>query len=110
MHIQVFERQQSFLIVFVQAKPLSKLSDFAPSSSVFDGPVLCSVFGQFIVHFASLFAVLHLCQSEYAVPEASAAISDSRWTQVIKPIADSRFTPNVVNSASVFAFWHNQHE
>ena len=95
-------------LIFLQAKPLPKLSDFSPASSVFQSPVLGSILGQFVVHFMCLFAVLQLCQSDLAVPSAVATGEDAQgssdmmgisWTQVIKPIADSRFTPDIVNTA-----------
>jgi cation-transporting ATPase 13A1 len=88
-----------------QAKPLAKLSDFAPACSVFQGSVLGSILGQFVIHFSCLFAVLRLCQSEYALPTdaivGSAELTElgTTWTQVAKPIADSRFTPDIINTA-----------
>jgi manganese-transporting P-type ATPase len=103
-----------------QAKPLPKLSDFSPASSVFQAPVLGSILGQFVVHFACLFAVLQLCQSDHALPlplslslsptlglevtgagagEGGGEEGGSGWTQVVKPIADSRFTPDVISTA-----------
>lgn len=94
--------------IFLQAKPLPKLSDFSPASSVFEGPVLGSILGQFVVHFICLFAVLHICESDLAIPSSVATGDDvqgssdlmgNNWTQVIKPIADSRFTPDIVNTA-----------
>ena len=71
-----------------QAKPLTKISSARPSKSVFSLAVIASIIGQFFVHLICLFCVLQLC-ANYSVKEDDAVITS----------ADSRFQPNLVNSA-----------
>lgn len=104
----LFPLSLSLSLFVSQAKPLQKLSAASPTFSVFQLPVICSILGQFVTHFSCLFAVLFLCQSEYAIPNRApmgseevlpATLSGATWTQVTKPIADSRFTPDLINTA-----------
>lgn len=71
-----------------RAKSLPRLSPEKPPDSVFAKSVIMSIAGQFIVHLACLVAVLHLCGQH----------SDPR-DQSSRPIPDSRFQPNLVNSS-----------
>lgn len=69
-----------------QAKPVPGISTQRPVSSIFAKAVLLSLLGQFLVHFASLLAVLYICEQYVAVDDFSLS-------------ADGKFQPNVVNSA-----------
>jgi cation-transporting ATPase 13A1 len=68
------------------AKPLQKISEMKPPSSIFAASVIVSILGQFAIHFASLFAVSWIC-AQY--------VSDDDFS--LSP--DGKFQPNVVNSA-----------
>ena len=69
-----------------QAKPMMKLDPAKPPSSAFAASIVASITGQFVVHFASLLAVLHLCK-QHISPD------DSTLTM------DGKFQPNVINSS-----------
>ena len=68
------------------AKPLQKISDNRPPSSIFDKSVMVSIVGQFVIHFFSLFATLWICEQHLSDDDFSLS-------------ADGKFQPNVVNSA-----------
>lgn len=70
------------------AKPLQKISDRKPPSSIFAKSVAMSIIGQFAVHFCSLLATLYICEQHMSENDFSLS-------------ADGKFQPNVVNS-SVF--------
>lgn len=72
------------------AKPLPHLSEKRPPHSVFAFSVLFSIFGQFLVHICSLFLVLTLCQ--WPISSLEPVLETDR------PVADSRFSPNLVNT------------
>lgn len=69
-----------------QAKPVPGIAAQRPTSSIFAKSVVFSLLGQFIVHFASLLAVLYICEQYVAADDFSLS-------------ADGKFQPNVVNSA-----------
>ena len=69
-----------------QAKPLANVAAKKPPSSVFAKSVLLSIIGQFAVHLASLMATFVLCSRYLRV--------DDRYFS-----PDSKFRPNVINSA-----------
>jgi cation-transporting ATPase 13A1 len=69
-----------------QAKPVPGISSQRPVSSIFAKAVVLSLLGQFLVHFASLLAVLYICEQYVAADDFSLS-------------ADGKFQPNVVNSA-----------
>lgn len=69
-----------------QAKPVPGIAAQRPTSSIFAKAVVLSLLGQFIVHFASLLAVLYICEKYVAADDFSLS-------------ADGKFQPNVVNSA-----------
>lgn len=69
-----------------QAKPVPGIAAQRPTSSIFAKAVVLSLLGQFIVHFASLLAVLFICEQYVAKDDFSLS-------------ADGKFQPNVVNSA-----------
>jgi cation-transporting ATPase 13A1 len=68
------------------AKPVQRVASSKPPSSVFSLAASLSIVGQFCVHMLCLAYVLRLCEP-YALPEDMAAG------------ADSKFSPNLVNSA-----------
>jgi cation-transporting ATPase 13A1 len=70
-----------------QAKPLIILAPHKPPGSAFAPSVMVSVVGQFVVHLGCLVATLSLCE-QYSR-------SDDLPT-----LADGKFQPNVVNSAT----------
>jgi len=74
-----------------QAKPLVRLSENKPPSTIFSLSVLLSILLQFIVHFLSLLAALHLCE----LYSPSTTYTNSEESSVI---TDGKFHPNVVNS------------
>ncbi|CAK8996917.1 Probable manganese-transporting ATPase PDR2 (Protein MALE GAMETOGENESIS IMPAIRED ANTHERS) (Protein PHOSPHATE DEFICIENCY RESPONSE 2) [Durusdinium trenchii] len=75
------------LFMFVSwAEPLEELSKERPVSRIFCTPVIMSLVGQLAVHFAALFAVLHLT---LPFVEADAEEMDP----------DADFKPNVINTA-----------
>jgi manganese-transporting P-type ATPase len=77
------------LFFFVsRAKSLPRLSPEKPPASVFAKSVITSIAGQFVVHLLCLVAVLQLC-GQYSDPR----------DHTFRPIPDSRFQPNLVNSA-----------
>jgi cation-transporting ATPase 13A1 len=69
-----------------QAKPVPGISAQRPISSIFAKAVVLSLLGQFLVHFASLLAVLFICEKYVTKDDFS-----------LSP--DGKFQPNVVNSA-----------
>jgi cation-transporting ATPase 13A1 len=69
-----------------QAKPLAQLAPARPPSSVFAASISVSIVGQFVIHLASLWATLRLCQ-QYISPDDSTLAMDGK------------FQPNVINSA-----------
>lgn len=69
-----------------QAKPIASISDTRPPASVFNSAVSFSILGQFIVHLASMYATMLLCES-YTNPDDFS----------LSP--DGKFTPNLINSA-----------
>ncbi|GBG26936.1 Manganese-transporting ATPase 13A1 [Hondaea fermentalgiana] len=75
------------LFMFISwAEPLETLSRERPVASVFSASVMVSLLGQLVVHFASLFAVLHL-----TTPFVESGAEEMR--------PDADFKPNVINSA-----------
>ena len=78
-------------------KPLTHLSETKPPQSVFAFSVLLSIFGQFIVHIISLLLVLSLCHY-------SAQLQSNITEHVDRPIADSKFHPNLVNTTVYFLY------
>lgn len=69
-----------------QAKPLGKLASTKPPSSAFAASILSSIAGQFLTHFGSLLAILHLSKQHISPDDSTLAM-------------DGKFQPNVVNSA-----------
>lgn len=68
------------------SKPLQEVDASRPPSSVFELQVYSSILGQFLVHLASLLAVLKLCEPHMNRDDSS-----------LSP--DGKFQPNIVNSA-----------
>lgn len=84
------------LFFFVsQAKPLSNISPNRPPSSVFQLSVSFSIFGQFLIHLLSMYITLLLCSS-------------SIHNENITLIPDSKFIPNLFNSAMFLLSNHMQ--
>jgi len=69
-----------------QTKPVVRIAPDKPPSSVFAIAVGISILGQFLVHLASLIAVVLLCEKYILEDEFSMS-------------PDGKFQPNVVNSA-----------
>lgn len=92
-----------------QAKPLQSLSPHAPPHSVFCLSVMSSILGQFVVHLISLLAVLNLCERYefYGVdvqsdPETLSSYAQHMYSRQYHrriSIPDSKFQPNLLNSA-----------
>jgi cation-transporting ATPase 13A1 len=84
------------LFFFVsQAKPLNQISPTQPPSSVFQKSVTFSILGQFVIHLLSMYLTMILCEN---------AINSEDFTL----IPDSKFIPNLFNSAMFLLINHMQ--
>lgn len=82
-------------------KPLTHLSETKPPQSVFALSVLISIFGQFIIHIISLILVLSICnyynhQNQYN--------NQDQTNNIDRPIADSKFHPNLINTSIYYLY------
>lgn len=76
----------SFPYFLCQAKPIQRLAPNKPPSSAFAVSVMVSVAGQFVVHLASIVALMTICEQHVVAEDANIT-------------ADGRFQPNIINSS-----------